>query len=206
MGEILATGGMTLYIIFFCSIIALGFTIERFISFSQAKCNLVTFFPTLENNIKLGKWDEAIEHCKKSRGLIPKVLSVGLQYKDENVEDIRLILIDEVQINAIPTLNKNLNILSTIAKASPMLGLLGTVIGMIKMFEVIGTVGLGNPQEMAKGIGLALGTTAGGLMVAIPIVFVYAYFKDRIRNFERELYNCLTKFLYLVRKRKEVSS
>lgn len=206
MSEILAAGGTTLYVIIFCSVVALGFTIERFISFRQAKCNLDTFLPELESSLKLGKWDDALQHCQQSRGLIPRILGVGLKHKDESVEDIRLILIDEVQINALPSLNKNLDILSTIAKGAPMLGLLGTVLGMIQMFEVIAAAGLGDPQKMANGIRLALFTTAAGMMVAIPVIFVHAYFKTRIRNFERDTYNCLTKFIRLVRRRKEVSS
>lgn len=206
MSEILAAGGTTLYVIIFCSVVALGFTIERFISFRQANCNLDAFLPDLESSLKLGKWDDALQHCQKSRGLIPRILGVGLKHKDESVEDIRLILIDEVQINALPSLNKNLDILSTIAKGAPMLGLLGTVLGMIQMFEVIAAAGLGDPQKMANGIRLALFTTAAGMMVAIPVIFVHAYFKTRIRNFERDTYNCLTKFIRLVRRRKEVSS
>ncbi|WP_372371317.1 MotA/TolQ/ExbB proton channel family protein [Candidatus Uabimicrobium sp. HlEnr_7] len=206
MNEVLAAGGVTLYVIIFCSVVALGFTIERLISFNQAKCNLNTFLPNLENSLKLGKWDEAQQHCQKTSGLIPRILGVGIKHKEESVEDIRLILIDEVQINALPTLNKNLNILSTIAKGTPMLGLLGTVLGMIEMFEVIAGAGLGNPKAMANGIRLALFTTAAGMMVAIPIIFVHAYFKTRIRSFERDTYNCLTKFIRLVRRRKEVSS
>jgi len=205
MLEIIKAGGPALYIIILCSVVALGFIIERFISFQQAQCDIDHFFPPLENSLKLGKLEEAVKHCENSKGLIPKTLLVGLRHKDESIEDIRRILIDEIQINTLPTLQKYLGVLATIARGTPMLGLLGTVLGMMKMFEVIGQVGLGDPQKMADGIRLALVTTAGGLMVAIPIIFVYAYFQGRIRNFELDLYNCLTKFLRLMRKRKEVS-
>lgn len=202
--EILNAGGPVMYIIILCSVIALGFIIERFLAYRNAHCDMDTFFPPVENAIKLGKMDEALQYCEKSKGLIPRVLAVGFKNREENIEDLRRILIDEVQIHILPKLQKHLAILATIARGTPMLGLLGTVLGMINMFEVITRVGLGDPQKMAEGIQLALVTTAGGLIVAIPIVFIHAYFKGQIRNFELDLYHYLTRFLRLMRRRQEV--
>ncbi len=204
MFELIQAGGPVLYIIILCSIVALGFSIERFITFQEMHCNVDKFLPPLEKAIKMGKIEEATTYCEQSKGMIPKVLLIGLKHKEESLEDIRALLIEEIQLRAIPKLEKYLNVLVTIAKSTPMLGLLGTVIGMIGTFEVIAKIGLGDQQAMASNIGLALVTTAGGMMVAIPIVFIHAYFKGKIRSFELEMYNCLTKFLRLMNKRKEV--
>ena len=203
--EVIRDGGWVMYAIILCSVIALGFIIERFIVFRQCHCNMQTFFPLLENSIKLGKTEEAMVHCEKANGLIPKVFLVGLKNKDENMDDLRRMLIDEIQIHVLPTLEKYLGLLATIAKGAPMLGLLGTVLGMMVMFQVIGKEGFGDPQKLAGALRLAIGTTVAGLLVAIPIIFVHAYFKGQIRNFELDLYHYLTRFLRLMRKRQEVS-
>lgn len=195
-----------MYIIILCSVVAMGFIIERLLSFKSARCDMETLFAQIENAIKLGKLDEATSLCSHAKGLIPQIIIKGLINKDESLEDIRRILIDEIQITALPSLQKNLGVLATIAKASPMLGLLGTVLGMIDVFEKIGKHGLGDPQKMAGGIGLALITTAGGLIVAIPIMFIHSYLKGRIRDFELDIYHYLTRFLRVMGKRKGVSS
>lgn len=203
--EIIHAGGATMYLIILCSVVSVGFMIERFIIFRQSRCDMQTFYPPLENCIKLGKLDEAAQHCEKSKGLIPRLLLVGIKNKEESTDDLRKILIDEIQIRTLPTLQRYLSVLAIIAKGAPMLGLLGTVLGMMEMFEVIARVGFGDPQQMAHALRLAIGTTVGGLMVAIPIIFVHTYFLGQIRNFELELYNYLTKFLRLMRKRQEIA-
>ena len=205
MLEMIRPDEPVMLVIILCSVVALAFIIERFLAFQQAKTNMEVFFPQIEKAIKVGKFEEGMKLCQASQGIIPKVIFVGLRYKDENIEDLRKLLIDEIQIRALPTLNKYLSVLSTIAKSAPMLGLLGTVLGMIRLFRVIGEEGLGDPQKMADGIGLAMVTTAGGLIVAIPIIFAYSYFKSQIRNFELDLYHYLTRFLRLIRKYQEVS-
>lgn len=199
------SGGVVMYIIILCSIVAVGFIIERLLAYRQAHCDMGRFFPQLEKAVKLGKIEEASVYCERTRGLIPGVLLVGLRHKDEKIEDIRRILIDEIQIHVMPNLQRYLSVLATIARGAPMLGLLGTVLGMIDLFGVIGRGDLGKSEELARGIGLALVTTAGGLTVAIPIIFIHAYFKAKIRSIELELYHYLTLFLRLMHKRQEVA-
>ena len=80
------------------------------------------------------------------------------------------------------SLERNLNTLGTIAAISPLLGLLGTVIGMIKVFSVITSQGVGNPETLAGGISVALITTATGLFVAIPSVIFYRYFRGKVNR------------------------
>lgn len=194
-----------MYIIILCSVIAFGFAVERFVAFRQARCDMEAFFPPLEKLIKMGKMEDAMKHCKEAKGIIARLLFTGLQNRDENIEDLRSLLLDEIQVRALPELQKNLSVLNLIARSAPMLGLLGTVLGMIGTFEVIKEVGLGDPQKMADQIRLALVTTAGGLIVAIPIIFCHAYFKSQIRKFELDIYLYLTRFLRLMSKRQEVA-
>ncbi|NUM36977.1 MAG: MotA/TolQ/ExbB proton channel family protein [Candidatus Brocadiae bacterium] len=204
MLEMIQAGGIVLYIIIFSSIIAIGFAIERFLVFRAYRCDMNKFFPPLENFIKLGKMQEAIKYCETSRHLIPRLMYLGLLHKEESIEEIRQVLIDEIQLKALPSLQKRLGILSIVAKAAPMLGLLGTVLGMITTFEIIAMYGLGDPGKMANGIRLALVTTAGGLMVAIPVIFIQSYLLAQVKDFEVQIYEYITRFLRIMHKRKEV--
>lgn len=195
MLEMIHAGGFIMYIIIFCSIIALGFIIERFIVYAGCRTNMETFYPQFENLLKQGKIKEAGALCEQKPKLLPRLFLLGLLHANETIDDIRKILIDEIQIHVLPSLQRNLSVLAIIAKGAPMLGLLGTVLGMIETFEVVAIYGLGDPQKMADGIRYALVTTAGGLIVAIPILFVHAYFKARIRRTELEIHHYLTRFL-----------
>jgi len=205
MLEMIQAGGIILYIIIFSSIIAMGFAIERFLVFRAYRCDMDKFFPPLENFIKLGKMQEATKYCESSKCLIPRLMLLGLLHKDESIEEIRQILIDEVQIKSLPSLQKRLGILTIVVKSAPMLGLLGTVLGMITTFEIIAMYGLGDPGKMANGIRLALVTTAGGLMVAIPVIFIQSYLLSQIKDFEVQIYEYLTRFLRIMHRRKEIN-
>ena len=198
-------GGIIMYLIILGSIVALGFIIERFVVYNRSQLDMENFFPPLEEMIRLGKIEEAAQYCQQQRKLLPRLFLLALVHFNENIDEIRKILVDEIQIHTIPSLQKNLSILSTIAKGAPMLGLLGTVGGMINTFEVIAIYGLGDPQKMADGIRFALVTTAGGLIVAIPILFVHTYFRSRIKRIELEIRHYTTKFLRLIQARKEVA-
>lgn len=198
-------GGWVMYLIVGCSVIALGLVIERLLIFYYAECNMAIWFPNFEALIRSGKYQEAISYCESSRALIPKLLAVGVRHRSESNEDIRQILIDEIQVHILPTLQRNLNFIATIGKISPMLGLLGTVVGMVSMFMRIKDVGLGNPQAVSEDIAFALITTVGGLLVLIPLLLVQAYFNNRIRAFEREIFYYTSRFLREIRKRPDLA-
>ncbi len=208
MLEIISQGGWVMYLITACSVIALGFIIERLLMFHYAKCDLLQFYPGLETLIRANKMQESISYCERFRGIIPQLLLVGLRNKDENIEEVRQILVDDIQIHILPSLYKNLNVLTTIAKTAPMLGLLGTIIGMYSMFQNIAKEGLTNMNQslISQNISYALITTVGGLVVAIPILLIYAYFQSKIRSFELDIFHCLTKFLRAMRKRNSSST
>lgn len=204
--EYIQMGGWVMYLIVACSVVALGLVIERLLTFHYATCDMASFFPNLESLIKTSKYAEAISYCESSRALIPQLLATGIRHRSESNEDIRQILIDEIQVHVLPSLQKNLNFLTTIGKVAPMLGLLGTVVGMVSMFMRIKDVGLGNPQAVSEDIAFALITTVGGLMVVIPILLIHAYFMNKIRAFEREIFYYSSRFLRELRKRQDRST
>lgn len=198
-------GAYAMYAIVLLSIVALGYIVERFLAFGHSKSNMARFFPDFENLVRLAKLDDARDRCRAEPGVIPRVLEVGLLHHDESPEDLKRVLADEVALEVLPRMEKNLTLLSTIARGSTLLGLLGTILGMIELFQSIHAAPNFMVGDIAGGIFVALGTTAAGLIVAIPIVFFHAYFKSRVKRLELDLYRYLTQFLRLVVRRQEVA-
>lgn len=172
-------GGLLMLPILLCSIIALTIVIERFISLQAKKVtppNLVAQVWQWHKNKTLT--EEHIVALSKHSPL-GKILSAGLVNRDQPREIMKQ-SIEEVGHQVIHELERFLNTLGTIAAISPLLGLLGTVIGMIKVFAAITTQGVGNPTVLAGGISEALITTAAGLSVAIPSLIFYRFFRGRV--------------------------
>ncbi len=195
MFHYLNPGSYVMYLILLLSIVAIGFIVERFLAFSSSRTDMDRFFPEFENRIRQARLEEAHDLCQGETGVIPRVLALGVENRQAETANLGQILSDEVQIEVLPSLEKNLTVLSTIARGAPMLGLLGTVMGMIQLFQSIQTRPDFDVTDISGGIFTALGTTAAGMMVAIPILFFHAYFRTRVRGFELDLYRYLTRFL-----------
>jgi len=114
------------------------------------------------------------------------VLAAGLMNRNASREIMKE-AIEDTGRHVVHELERYINTLGTIASISPLLGLLGTVIGMVKVFSAITVAGVGNPSVLAGGISEALITTAGGLAVAIPVQIAYNYFMSRINKFVRDI-------------------
>ncbi len=179
MFELILAGGWIMAPIILCSILAFTIVAERFWTLREkniAPPNLA------EQIIKLHKkkriTNEVIEKLYRDSPL-GRILAAGLR----NMNDAREIMkesIEEEGRQVAQELDRFLNTLGTIASISPLLGLLGTVIGMIKVFAVITSLGVGDPKVLADGISQALITTAAGLSVAIPTVMFYRYFRGKV--------------------------
>ena len=206
MWEMIKAGGPVLYFIGVLSIVAVGYIIERFLTYSKAKTDMAAFMANLEKLIKANDMANATKCCEATEGLVPKIFVVGLRNIAEDIENLRRLLVEELYLTAVPHLRKNLNVLSTIAKSAPMLGLFGTVLGMIGAFSKIAGETKVDPSKLADDIGLALVTTAGGLVVAIPILYFYAYFRSRVRTFETETQKHIQRFSMLLRWRQQTSA
>lgn len=185
--NLILKGGVLMIPIAVCSVYSLGIIVERLISYKKAGSNLKKLMEKLEPLIIGNKVGEARLLCQESKGFIPRIFRVALQelQKDLGVknpveDELKVtgrIIDEELQTTVTPYLEKHLNALDTLARGTPLLGLLGTVIGMIRVFFTLGISQSGaNPEVLAKGIGLALVTTAAGLIVAIPSFFMHRYF------------------------------
>ena len=179
MYEIIKAGGWLMLPIIACSIVALAITIERFWTLQKERVAPKYLAAKIWQWNKEGKLDEnRVLQVRKSSPL-GRILAAGLLNKNYDREVMKE-SIEETGRHVAYELQRFLNTLGTIAAISPLLGLLGTVIGMIQVFSVITSVGVGDPGELAGGISKALITTAAGLSVAIPSLIFVRYFRRRV--------------------------
>ncbi len=171
-----------------CSVVALAIICERIWALLIRGKRIVPSDLLIEvrNRVERGDINEARLACEKSPSSLGRILLSGLRAAGEAREVIREVLEDRGRREA-ADLNRYLNVLSTIAGVAPLLGLLGTVTGMINLFGVISAEGPGNPAQMATGIAEALITTASGLTVAIPAYVAYKYFAARVERLVGEM-------------------
>lgn len=179
MFEIVKSGGWLMLPIILCSVVAVAIIGERLWSLQRKRItpkHLVAQIWHLHAKGQLTP--DQIESVRKSSPL-GRILASGLANMKHDREVMKE-SIEETGRHVVHELERYLNSLGTIAAITPLLGLLGTVIGMIKVFSVITSQGVGNPAVLAGGISEALITTAAGLSVAIPSLMFYRYFRGQI--------------------------
>jgi biopolymer transport protein ExbB len=177
--EFVKYGGWLMAPIIICSIVALGIVLERFLTLRRTRVMPDHLMKQILQLHKEKRLDRADLGKLRSSSPLGRILAAGLVNRDHSKEVMKE-SIEEVGRQVVHDLERYLNTLGTIASISPLLGLLGTVIGMIEVFSVIVTVGVGDPGVLAGGISKALITTAAGLSVAIPSLMMYRYFSGLI--------------------------
>jgi biopolymer transport protein ExbB len=177
--ELIKAGGLLMWPIILCSIIAMAIVAERFWSLRVTKVAPKNLVAKVWQWQKVGHLDNARIKDLRASSPLGMVLAAGLVNRDHSREIMKE-GIEEVGRHVAHNLERFLNTLGTIASISPLLGLLGTVIGMIKVFTVITAQGVGDPSILSEGISEALITTAAGLSVAIPSLMFHRYFRGRI--------------------------
>lgn len=170
--------------IILCSIFSLAIILERAFFYLTIRANKDGILKQILELTKKNNIDSAIELCQEKPFYATNILKAGLSQNRKNKEAIEEAM-ENASLYEIPKLEKNLNFLGTIAHITPLLGLLGTVIGMVSSFYTIEQVtqaaGIVNPSDLAGGIWTALLTTAAGLTVAIPSYIMYNYFIHKVR-------------------------
>lgn len=176
-----------MYPIIVCSIVALGIFLERLWALRRRNILPGEFIRNVEELLKSQKISEAIFLCKGDISSIAKIFLAGLKSAGRGMWLVKE-AIEEMGSREGVILEKHVGILATIANLTPLLGLLGTVSGMIRTFNVISVQGGGNPAALAGGIAEALITTATGLCVAIPTLVCHRILKNKAESliFEME--------------------
>ena len=178
MWNFLVRGGPVMIPIVLCSVIALAIVIERFINLREDKVIPKDFFNRVKGLLLEGHINEVLSICSKSNMPIAKVIEAGIMKYYFGRDEIKE-AVEDAGRHEVAYLEKYLNLMSMIAGVAPLLGLLGTVTGMIKMFNVVSMGGIGQPQQLSGGIAEALITTVAGLVVAIPTTVFHNIFSDR---------------------------
>jgi biopolymer transport protein ExbB len=177
--ELLMAGGWLMVLIVLCSIVVLAICIERLITLNAKKIAPPHLLATVWKQLKAGEMDAARLKTLKQSSPLGRILAAGLSNAYHG-RDVMKESIQEAAQHVVHDLERYLNTLGTIAAISPLLGLLGTVLGMIKVFAEIMSQGTGNASVLAGGISEALITTAAGLTVAIPALVMHRYFTGKI--------------------------
>lgn len=179
MYELVASGGWLMVPIIACSIIAFAIIAERLWTLRVRRVIPSKALTQVWSWAKERKLDK--ERLKQLRASSPlgAILAAGLMNRNASREVMKE-SIEDTGRHVVHELERYINTLGTIAAISPLLGLLGTVIGMIKVFSAITTEGVGNPSALAGGISEALITTAAGMVVAIPTLMFYRYFRGKV--------------------------
>ncbi len=179
MFELVKSGGWLMLPIILCSILSISIIAERFWSLRREKVLPDHLVATVWNAIKQDNLKRANIGALAKQSALGQILSAGLLHRDESRDRIKE-CIEERGREVVHDLERFLNALGTIASISPLLGLLGTVIGMMKVFNAITTYGVGDPSVLANGISQAMITTAAGLTVAIISLVFYRYFRRKV--------------------------
>ncbi len=199
MIETLIKGGPLMLPLVFCSLAALAVVFDRFVAFRQnAKVDVRSLRAKVLADLRKGDLPGAIQECETSRGPVAAVLLAGLRSfahlkaKKENAETMRLVVgevMQDASAQAMAAVNNRLDVLTTVGTAAPLLGMTGTVTGMIASFAGLAEAGSsgGGGGAVANGIAEALITTAAGLLIALAAVIPQSLFNRWSDTIELEI-------------------
>ncbi|MBS0208678.1 MAG: MotA/TolQ/ExbB proton channel family protein [Planctomycetes bacterium] len=180
--EIIQAGGVLMIPIFFCSILTMVFTLERGLALRRSRVIPGPFVKRLLHQLREGQLDrdEALELCQENRSPVSEVFGAAIRKWGRPGVEVEQAVLDQGE-RTVNGLRKYVRVFNGVATISPLLGLLGTVFGMIRAFnEIASSDAMGRPELLAGGISEALITTAAGLCVAIPALACYLFFISRV--------------------------
>lgn len=174
--DIIVKGGIVMIPLLACSLISLALTIERLIFWARIKSQQAV--QTMLALVEAGEFDKALKAGKDSPHPIARVLAAGLAHRNPAPAKA----MEAAAQAQIPVLKSGLGTLDTIITLAPLLGLLGTVVGMIGSFDIMSEAGMGQPHAVTGGVAEALIATATGLLIAILTLIPYNYFSSRVEK------------------------
>ncbi len=196
--QIFLAGGPIMWPILGCSIWAVAIILEKFWYLQKININTQEFLNKILERIKRHEVKEALSICDEAKNPIANILKAGILKYDRPKPKI-IEAIEEASIYEIPKIERRLSTLATIAHVSPLLGLLGTVIGMVRAFQIIQAKAASfhpvSPGDLAGGIWEALLTTVAGLVVAIPTYIAYNYLVSKTNSFILEMEKVSTEMV-----------
>jgi len=194
----LLRGGIVMWPLFFCGVVSVAVMIERFLAIGAAVRDNDDFMNRIGELLKAGKGEEALKLCEESPSRIARVVASGLRSSHLDHVWIERSM-EEVALKEMPILSQRLGVLDTIITLAPLLGLLGTVTGMIRAFQVVGTAGItAAPTAITSGVSEALIATSVGLTIAVATLPAYNFLVERVKENVGELELRTAQFLNII--------
>ena len=177
----LKQGGTTMIFIGLLSMLGIGCAIERFCNLRRSRVVPDGFTAEVIGLWKKGRYDEVSDLCVASNSMLARVVETMLQHRDsKDYQEVKLFAEDKVG-RELRLENRKSAMLSTAATLAPLLGLFGTVFGLLSAFQTVAQMGeMGNASVLANDIGKALITTVGGLVVSMPCLFIFGLIKNKL--------------------------
>ncbi|MEG6585151.1 MotA/TolQ/ExbB proton channel family protein [Dendrosporobacter sp. 1207_IL3150] len=194
-------GGPVMYLLALCSLIVVTIAVERYLYYRNGNVNMMAFIEKLQQLLERQRLTEALQFCEQTPGIVSNLAAQGLHayQRDEQVENT----MTAGSMLAAARLRENMSFLSAIVTMAPLLGLLGTVIGMINSFSVF-NVQSGQPMAITGGVGEALIATAAGLVVAVMALSTHVYFSHRLDKLITDMEQITALLVIRLAKKKQV--
>jgi len=187
-----------IWVIVFASAVAIAVFVERVLHYHRAQINSMEFLNGVRNVLKRENVVEALSICDATPGPVARLVKVAILNRDRGREGVREAL-EEAGLVEVPPLEEKLNLLATIAQIAPLLGLLGTALGFIRVFSKLQAQGtMANVQQLSGGVWEALICTAAGLAVAIPCYAAYNYLVSRVNAIVLDMEKAATEIVNIV--------
>ena len=198
MPQFLSHGGPMIWLIVACSALAIVVFIERLLHYHREQINSMEFLNGVRNVLRRDNVVEALSICDATPGPVARLVKVAILSRDRGREGVREAL-EEAGLVEVPPLEEKLSILATVAQIAPLMGLLGTALGFIKVFSVLQAQGsLAHMEAMSRGVWQALISTAAGLAVAIPCYAGYNYLVTRVNAIVLDMEKAATEIVNIV--------
>jgi biopolymer transport protein ExbB len=199
MIEWIIKGGPVMAPLLLCSVISLTIIVERCLSLRRNRILRYDILQRIEELLRDRKIPEASTLCKRYPSSMTRILLAAILNHDKSRQEIKEI-IEDAGRQEVPVLERYLTILGTIASIAVLLGLLGTVTGMIRTFNAIAALGYGHPEALASGISEALVATATGLAIAIPTLVLYNFFTSKVDSLVVEMEKNSLRILSILKR------
>jgi len=199
MFELFLKGGPIMYVLLFCSLAGLYIVVNKFFYLKLNSVHPELILERVKNQLLTSGKKQTMQNLQRERQLMLRVLAQGIRFSGQAKQDIQD-NIKGITCQEVPKLEKDMNLLSSIITVAPILGLLGTVLGLIDIFNVISGGGLGDAAALSGGIAQALITTVTGLTIAIPFIFLYQYLSHKIEIFLVNTEHLLNEVLIFCKK------
>lgn len=197
--DIFKNGGPVMWPLLACSVIGLALSLERFYSLKRAHTNPEKLMTKVKDALAKGDKGVAIGYCEATPGPVARAVATAIDLIGLDADEIRE-GVNEAYLIETPRMERGLPLLSTIITISPLLGLLGTITGLMQLFQVIAGGEIGNSEALSSGIAEALITTATGLILAIVFLVAYNIISTQVDRLQNQMEKTVTELINFTRK------